>query len=131
MTVFQVFPTVTLVMLPPMLILIFLITLGMSFALSALNVYYRDLRSIWGVITMAGFFATPIFYTLEILPDDIRSIISLNPIVPILEISRGATIYNYWPSNYEISYLLTITLVILVIGYAVFKKLDKKLVEEL
>jgi len=131
MLAFQVFPTVTLVMLPPMIILVFLLALGVSFALSVLNVYYRDLRSIWGVIMLAGFFATPIFYSLETLPEDIRSIISLNPIVTILEISRGATIFNYWPGGFEIAYLLTVTFVVLVGGYAVFKRLDKKIVEEL
>jgi len=131
MVAFQVIPTVTLVMLPPMIIIVFLMTLGMSFALSVLNVYYRDLRSIWGVILTAGFFATPIIYSLEMISDEIRSIISLNPLVPLLEISRGATIYNYWPGDFEITYLLTTTFVVLVLGYAVFKRLDKKIVEEL
>ena len=131
MLAFQVFPTITLIMFPLMIILIFLITLGMSFALSVLNVYYRDLRSIWSVVMTAGFFATPIIYSLDVLPEKIRSIVSLNPIVPILEISRGATIYNYWPEGFEIIYLLITTLVVLVGGYAVFKKMDKKIVEEL
>ena len=114
-----------------MIAIIFLLTLGMSFALSSLNVFYRDLRSIWSVVLTAGFFATPIIYSLDMLSDEIRSYLSLNPIVPILETARGATIYDSWPSSFEMTYLLIITAIVFFVGYAIFKKLDKRIVEEL
>lgn len=131
MFAFQVLPTITFVMLPLMIAIIFLLTLGMSFALSSLNVFYRDLRSIWSVVLTAGFFATPIIYSLDMLSDEIRSYLSLNPIVPILETARGATIYDSWPSSFEMTYLLIITAIVFFVGYAIFKRLDKRIVEEL
>ena len=131
MFAFQVFPTITLVMLPPMIAIIFLLTLGMSFALAPLNVYFRDLRAIWSVVTMAGFFAAPIIYSLDMLSDEIAFYVSLNPIVPILETARGATIYDSWPSSFEMAYLLIITAIIFFAGCAIFKRLDKKIVEKL
>jgi ABC-type polysaccharide/polyol phosphate export permease len=132
MIVFQVMPAITIVLLAPMLILLFLFTLGISFGLSSLYIYYRDLRAIWGVVLQAGFFLGTIIYTIDIFPENVRPLISLNPFVPLLEISRNATIYNKWPSTDSgLLYLLLIILIVNIGGYAIFKKLDKRLVEEL
>lgn len=131
MAVFGLTPSITLVMLPVMIVILFLLTLGVSFALSSLFVYYRDLRAIWGVILQAGFFAATIIYQITIFPEKIRHIISLNPIVPLLDISRDITIYNNWPDVHDLAYLISITLGVLCLGYVIFKALDKRIVEEI
>ena len=131
MTIFGLVPSVTLVMLPIMIIILFAFTLGISFALSPLFVYYRDLRSIWGVVLQVGFFAATIIYQISIFPQNIRPLISLNPLVPLLDISRDVTLYNKWPSTNDLSYLIVITLTTLCVSYLIFKVLDKRIVEEL
>lgn len=131
MIVFQVIPMASIIVLPLMLGVLLIFTLGTSFALAGLYPYYRDLRSIWGVVVQAGFFATPIIYTMDIFPDNIRSIISLNPMVPILEISRNATIYHTWPQFSDFHYLIIIVILSIPIGYLIFKKYDKKIIEQL
>ena len=131
MGVFGLMPTITIILLPLMVVILFIFTLGFSFALSSLLVYYRDLRSIWNVILQAAFFAATIIYQITIFPENIRHIISLNPIVPLLDISRNVTIYNKWPDGGDLTYLVAITFVALCAGYVIFKILDRRIVEEL
>ena len=128
---FGIIPSINIVFFPVMLGILFLMTLGVSFGLSALNVYYRDVKTIWTVLLQAGFFLSPIIYSIEIFPENIKNIISLNPFVPLLNISRDVVIYNKWPESESFSYLIFILLVVLVSSYLIFKKLDKRLVEEL
>jgi len=131
MGVFGLLPSVTIILLPVMVVILFVLTLGFSFALSSLLVYYRDLRSIWGVILQVAFFAATIIYQITIFPEKIRYFISLNPIVPLLDISRNVTIYNKWPNGGDLAYLISITFAALCVGYAIFKILDRRIVEEL
>lgn len=131
MGVFGLMPPVTIIMLPLMVVILFVLTLGFSFVLSSLLVYYRDLRSIWNVILQAAFFAATIIYQITIFPEKIRHIISLNPIVPLLDISRNVTIYNKWPDGSDLAYLISVTFIMLCVGYVIFKILDRRIVEEL
>jgi len=65
---FQFVPPITIVFLPLVLIVLFFLSLGLSFLLSVLNVYFRDIQFIWQVLIQAGFFLSPIFYSLDIFP---------------------------------------------------------------
>lgn len=127
-----VFPTMTFVAMPLMFVILFIMILGTAFVLSSLLVYYRDIRSIWGVVTQAGFFVSPIIYTMEIFPENLQFLLSLNPMTPLLNFSRDVTIYNQWLTfNEEFFYLVIISVLVLIFGYMIFKHLDKRIIEQL
>jgi len=96
-----------------------------------LNVRYRDFQYIWNVVIYAGFFAVPIFYTLDILPPNIQELILLNPMAQIIEMSHNFVLYNTLPEAWSVIYTITITGIIFGIGYTVFKLIESKVVEEL
>jgi len=104
---------------------------GVSLILSVLNVRYRDIQYIWSVVTYAGFFAVPIFYSFDIVPDRIRELLMLNPMAQIIDMSHDIVLYNKIPELFDIGYTIAITLVVFVIGLFVFKFLESKIVEEL
>lgn len=131
MIIFGVTPPVLIVLLPLVLVMLFTLTLGISFFLSSLNVYYRDAQYIWSVIIQAGFFLTPIFYKLDVFPSNIRSLLHLNPMVGIIEISRALVIHTQMPDMHIILTTLTITGIVFIFGYVAFRKLNYRLVEEL
>lgn len=131
MVIFGVTPTILVVLLPLVLVMLFTLTLGISFFLSSLNVYYRDMEKIWTVILQAGMFMTPIFYKLDIFPENIKSLLHLNPMAGIMEISRAIMINSQAPNMQTILTTVAITGAILICGYIVFRKLDYRLVEEL
>lgn len=127
---FQFKPPIAIFLLPLVMADLFVLTLGISLILSVLNVYFRDIKFIWQVAIQAGFFITPIFYKLDIFPENIRWFLNLNPMVPILEISRDFVLYGILPSMRTVGYLVGITAIIFVIGYAIFRTKQKHIVEE-
>lgn len=128
--VFQFKPPVTAFLLPFVMVDLFVLSLGISLILSVLNIYFRDIKFIWQIVVQAGFFITPIFYKLDIFPENIRWFLNLNPMVPILDISRDFVLYGISPSMKTVGYLVGITAIIFVVGYTIFQIKQKHIVEE-
>lgn len=82
-------PYWTWLLLPVLLLAILVITSAMSAILSALYVRYRDMQIIWSVFAQALFYATPVLYTIELVPDQFRWVILLNPLTPIFLAARN------------------------------------------
>jgi len=131
LAVFQFIPPATIVLLPVILFEIFVLSLGVSFLLSILNVYFKDIRFIWQVVMQAGFFVTPIIYTLDMFPENIRVILELNPMAHIISMSHNLILYGTPVDINSAYYLLATTTAIFVVGYVVFRKKEAKIVEDL
>ena len=131
MVVFQFLPSFTIIILPLILILEFILIVGISLGLAVLNVRFKDIQFIWSIILHAGFFLTPIFYKIDILPESIQSIIVLNPMVSILNMARDVTLYNKVPLVEDVIMAVGMTFLIFGIGYGIFKKLSPRIMEEL
>jgi len=131
LVVFQFVPPVIALILPLLLIDLFFLSLGISFFLSVLYVKFRDIGFIWQVVLQAGFFLSPIFYSLDILPDNVREILQINPLVPILDAAHNVVLYDILPTVNSLIYIVAVTAIIFISGYTVFKIYNKRIVEEL
>lgn len=129
--IFHFVPPVTITLLPLLLANLFVLSFGVSLILSPLTVYFRDIKFIWQIALQAGFFLTPIFYKLDIYPENVRTILEINPLVPILDTARGLVLYGTLPTTLETSYMIISTAVIFTIGYLIFRLKDKRLIEEI
>jgi len=96
-----------------------------------LNIKYRDIKFIWVVVVQAGFFLTPIFYKFEILPEYMQNILVYSPMVQIITMAHEVTLYGNLPSSNSVIIGVGMTFLILVLGFLIFKKLEKKSIEEL
>jgi len=74
------------------LVLLFVLTTAVSMIVSSLYPRFRDTAIIWGVAATVLFYATPVLYPLEVVPDTMRSFISVNPLAPIFELARTSVI---------------------------------------
>ena len=98
--------------IPLILAPLFLMVLGLSFIVSALGVYLKDISQIISVITSTSLFISPIFYPVEALPEFFRLFINMNPIsMPVMEIRRQLFIggdfdWPYWMQSFAISLLV-------------------------
>jgi lipopolysaccharide transport system permease protein len=128
---FQFIPPVTMFVLPLVIGLNFFLVLAISMPLSVLNVRYRDTQFIWGVIIHAGFFLSPVFYKMEILPEVLQQILWFSPTVHILNFARDTTLYGKLPSIDEIGIAVGMTGLIFAIGYVVFRRLRDRIIEEI
>ena len=120
------------ILLYPFILLIqYILLLGISFILSSITVYFRDLEHIIGIILMVMFYATPIVYSLDTLPEPFVTIMQLNPMAHIIEGYRSIFYYQTMPNMNNLLILLAFSIILLVIGYFIFKKLQKGFAEEL
>lgn len=131
MFAFHLVPTTTSIFFLYALLLEFILILALSLPLSILNVRFRDTQFIWGVILQIGFFVTPIFYKLDILPDYVQKILYFSPMVQIMNIARNAILYDKIPTSESLQVATVTTLLILFLGYLVFRKMKNRVMEEL
>ena len=76
------------------------------------------------------FYATPILYQAELFPESIRWILYLNPMTQIIMAYRNVFMYHTLPGPKGFLYLIILTILILYIGYKIFKKLERGFAEE-
>ena len=74
--------------LPLILAALAALTTAVSATLAALYPRFRDTGIIWGVAVTALFYATPVLYPLDIVPQGLRNILALNPLAPLFELAR-------------------------------------------
>jgi len=116
----------------PLIHLAFLgLVYGMSLVLSALYVYYRDLNQIWDVLLQAGFFLSPIVYPAEIVPDKYLAAYMLNPVTVTIEMYREALLYATAPSAADLAFVAAAAGAALLVGGAVFGRLEGRFAEEI
>jgi ABC-2 type transport system permease protein len=75
-------------LLPLVLIALIAFTVGVGSALSALYVRFRDVQPIWLVASTLLFYGSPVLYTIEQVPEDVRTAYLINPLAALLEIAR-------------------------------------------
>ncbi len=104
---------------------IIFLTSGLALLCSALNVKYRDINFFIQALIIIWFYATPIIYSLNILPERYLKIFILNPIVYPLEMLRFSLLGTNLPSIFIFYTNLFITLILIVSGVLIFKKENK------
>jgi len=82
-------PTWTWLLFPVIVLLLFVITTAVSMIVSSLFPRFRDMAIIWSVLATVLFYATPVLYPLEIVPETLRDVIQLNPLAPLFELARS------------------------------------------
>ncbi len=108
------------------LFLLFLFCCGISLMLSAVAVYFQDVMHLYGVLLLAWMYATPIFYPLEGLPDDVVAVIRLNPMYHYITFFRELIIYGRIPEAGTWYVCIACSFGLLAVGLFVFWKLQKK-----
>jgi lipopolysaccharide transport system permease protein len=110
--------------MPLLLLTQILLTLGIAFLASALNVFYRDIRFIVPLGTQLWMYLSPIIYPLSAVPEELRGLYMLNPMAGLIDAYRRIVLYDQAPHP---TYLLTAVLVsggLFVLGYVYFKKAE-------
>jgi ABC-2 type transport system permease protein len=81
-------PTWTWLLFPVVLGLLFTITTAVSMIVSSLFPRFRDTAIIWTVLATVFFYATPVLYPIEVVPETLRDVIVINPLTPLFELAR-------------------------------------------
>lgn len=88
------------ILLAPLIILPFLLFLaGLAWFTSAIGVYVRDVTYIAGFVATAMMFLSPVFYAIDTVPDNFRSLMMLNPLTHFIEAFRRCVIGGMAPDT--------------------------------
>lgn len=128
MLFFRIPPTVNLLLLPVLLAMVFMFSLGLGLLLAALSVFFRDVMHLWSVVLTAWTYATPLFYPVDILPEWAVPIMNANPMYYYVSYFREIALYGVTPSLEQTLICLAFAVGALVLGYAVFRKQEKKFI---
>lgn len=116
----EIYPTALL--LPLAWLPAILFALGLSYFISALGVFIRDVQPTVGVLVTVMFFLSPIFYPLEAVPESYRIYCTMNPIAIYVESARSLLIWGRIPDLVYYSSGFGFSLLVFVSGLAFFMK---------
>ena len=144
MMVFLAFGQIVFQWIPIVLLLVFvqtLLVMGYSLFLGALNVYFRDMQHLISIVLQVWFYLTPVVYvmdryiktseTIAGVKIPVRAIYLFNPMVHVVTAYRNVLYDGRMPGLVSMIYLVSCSLVVLGLGWAFFRKVEGRMVEEL
>lgn len=112
----------TVVLLPVVLLPLALATLGLSWFVSALGVYIRDVAQVTTMFTTALLFLSGVFYPVSSLPVAYRHWIEFNPLTYFIEESRNVLLFGTIPDFPRWGLMLAGCLAVAWLGFAWFQR---------
>ena len=123
--------TINIIFYPLVLLVQYIMLLGISLIVSSVTVYFRDLQHFIGVLLQLFFYATPIVYAVDVIPVNFQWILKFNPMTYIIEGYRDIFWGQTSPDISTLLIVLAIGIVLCIVGYLIFNKLQKRFAEEL
>ena len=111
---------VFLVLLP-----LVVLTVGLSWVLSSVGVYVKDISQTMGIITTVMTFLSPVFYPVSAVPNQLKPLLMINPLTFIIEQSREVLIMGHLPNFTDLAIYMVLALISAWIGYVIFQKTRK------
>lgn len=131
---------VHMILIVPLILELFLLSLGMAFFLSAAFVKLRDLNYIWEIIMQAAFYATPVLYPVSLVVDKSElaaKLLLMNPMAQIMQdarevliTSQTTTFEDLFTTGWYRLIPVVLTIVIVVGAAWYFRKQSPKFAEE-
>jgi len=120
-----------LLALVPLLALQILFTIGLGIFLGTLNVFFRDVGQLTGIVLQFWFWLTPIVYTLSALPEPARRLLQYNPLQPLIAGYQAIFLNRQLPDFLSLLPLTLLAVLFLLLGARFFLSHVGELVDEL
>lgn len=128
---FRIIPTWHLIWLPLGLLLLMVFCAGLGLLLSALTVFFRDVRHLWSVVITAWTYFTPIFWTddyIKAMPHLLQLLMYANPMYNYINFMRQILLWQTNPEPVTVALCAGWAVLMIVVGYAVFHKTEHKFI---
>lgn len=121
--------TAWILFFPIVIIEVYIFSLGLGLFLAQAAVFFRDIQYIYGVVTTAWMYLTPLFYPTTILPEGLRDfVLYWNPMYYYVTQFRDAMLYGQAPEPYLIYGGIGFALIFLILGIWSFKRAQDKFI---
>lgn len=118
-------------LLPVILLVQCIVILAICFILSAFTVYIRDLEYFINILLQLWMYITPVLYSITMIPEKFAKLFYINPMVQITNAYRNIFYYQQMPDMRALGIWFGLGIIGILIGYAIFKKFEKRFAEEL
>lgn len=115
----------TMLLLPMILLPYVLMLTGIAFVLASLGVFFRDLAQVCMLITQIMYLMTPIFYSAEMVPEELDFVLVINPLAWFVSETRKIFIFKQLPDFGGIAIWLAIAVLIFYLGFCCLKKTER------
>lgn len=120
-----------LLYLPPVMVIEYILAMGMAFIFAGITVYLRDMEHILGILVMAWQFLTPVMYSIEMVPENVRPVFMYNPMTAVIIAYRDILYHKQVPHLETLLLALAMGVAFLVVGWFTFEKMQRHFAEEL
>lgn len=125
MPFFGIMPGIAVLAVPAFVALAIICAVGIALWFSAIDILYRDIRHLIPFIAGLWFFATPVFYPLSLVPEALRWLYSLNPMVIVVEGFRWALFGAAWRLDFSIGISLVVVAALFIGGLFFFRRTER------
>jgi lipopolysaccharide transport system permease protein len=119
-----------LIGIPVLLLVQFIMTLGFAIAVSAINLFFRDIERIVGIFTALMFYVTPIIYSEDMIPSEYKRLILLNPLSILMVSWRKLFMHGTFDFK-DAAVACIYSSIVLAIGYLIYRRLRWRFAEVL
>ena len=124
MLVYRVWPGIEILWVVPLLIIQIILSIGVTLIGSAVLVFFRDVRFVIPLLIQVWMYASPVIYPVDLVPEKLQPYYFLNPMAGIIDGYRRALIQGEPPRMPALLLGAVVSLLLLVLGYALFKRLE-------
>lgn len=122
---------IAILWLPLVIVIQYMLCLGITLLTSAITVYLRDMQQILSVLSMALMYASPVIYSVDMVPKEAIGIYMLNPMSSVIVAYRDILYYKKVPEAQTLILALVTSAIVLLIGYFTFSRLKRRFAEEI
>jgi lipopolysaccharide transport system permease protein len=122
-------PSIWVILFPLLLLQCALLGIGVGTLLSSFTTKYRDLNFVFGFFTTAWMYASPVVYPISVIPEKYHLLMSLNPMVGVIESARQIL---FGVSSLRVEYIVfgvIVNLIALTVGVLVFNKVERNFLD--
>jgi homopolymeric O-antigen transport system permease protein len=125
------YPGVAWLILPVGIVLISMLAFGIGVLLGVLNVFSRDIGQVTTIVLQIWFWLTPIVYPASILPESMRWLLELNPLVPLVGIYQDALLLDRTPDPQTLLVPAIVAMTLFAMSFVLFRRASPELVDAL
>lgn len=129
--IYGVTPSAYIVVWPLAFGLQLMLCVGVALLVSSLNTVLRDIEQGIGMVVRMLFFLSPVLYPLSNLSPSMQRLESYNPMTGILAINRAVWMPAYWTGWQPVWFSVIGSVVVLVLGFSVFARIERAVLKEL
>ena len=124
-------PGFALISVVPIWAVVIVFSTSLGLILGVLNVFYRDVGQFFSTFIQFWFWATPIVYPLSIIPENLHKFFNFNPLYGVINQFQTIFLTGNFSEISKLSYSMAVSILLAIVGYAVYTALASDVLDEL